>query len=309
MRPFRFGLQTSKAPSMAAWRDRARQAEDLGYSCLYIPDHFGDQYGPLVGLTVAAEATSSLRVGMLVLDNDFRHPVALAKEVATLDLAAEGRVEFGLGAGWMRSDYDQSGIAYDDPGVRVDRMEEALSILKALWAGGPVTFAGAHYNLTEASCEPGPYTHPHPPILVGGGGRRVLSIAAREADIVGVNLNMKAGHVGREAVATAMPEYYDRRIAWVRDAAGARFEGIELQVLTFVVMIVPNRQKAAEQVGPMFGVPPDKALDIPIALVGTIDEICETLVARRDRWGFNYVVIHEAELDSFSPVVERLAGT
>jgi probable F420-dependent oxidoreductase len=260
-------------------------------------------------LTVAAEATTTLKVGMLVLDNDFRHPVALAKEVATLDLASEGRVEFGLGAGWLRSDYEQSGIAYDEPSVRVDRMEEALRVLKALWAGGPVTFAGAHYHLAEAVCEPGPSARPHPPILVGGGGRRVLSIAGREADIVGVNLNMRAGRINREAVATAMPEYYDRRIGWVRDAAGPRFEGIELQLLTFVIMIVPNRAEAAERVGPMFGVPADKALEIPIALVGTVDEICETLIARRERWGFSYVVIHEAELETFAPVVERLAGT
>ena len=309
MRPFRFGLQTSLADNMAAWRDRARRAEDLGYSCLYIPDHFGDQYGPLVALTVAAEATTTLRVGPLVLDNDFRHPVVLAKEIATLDLASSGRVEFGLGAGWMKTDYEQSGLPYDEPSVRVDRMEEALTILKALWSEGTCTFEGRHYRIDGAACAPRPGTQPHPPILIGGGGKRVLTIAGREADIVGVNPNLRAGHVGAETIATTTPGHYDKRIQWVREAAGDRFDQLDLQMLTFMVMIVPNRKETAEQLAPMFQLSPQEALEVPLALVGTVDEICETLIERRDRWGFNYIVVHEGELDAFAPVVAKLAGT
>lgn len=309
VRPFRFGLQTSVAPTIRAWRDRARQAESLGYSTLYIPDHFDDQYGPLVGLTVAAEATSTLRVGSLVFDNDFRHPVVLAKEIATLDLASEGRVEFGLGAGWMRTDYDRSGLPYDEPAVRVDRLEEALAIYRALFAEGRCTFQGTHYQVTDATCQPQPQTRPHPPFLIGGGGKRVLTLAAREADIVGINPNLRAGYVGPEVIATTSADHFDRRAQWVRQAAGDRWDHLDLQVLTFVVMIVPNRKETAEQVAPVFGVTPEAALEIPIALVGTVDEICDTLIERRERWGFNYIVIHEAELVSFSPVVERLVGT
>src|ERR1700761_7408239 len=137
MRPFRFGLQLSNAATPGAWRDRARRAEDLGYATLFMPDHFEDQYGPLVALTVAAEATTTLRVGSLVFGNDYRHPVVLAKEMATLDLFSEGRVEVGLGAGWMTSDYVESGLVLDPPGVRVDRLAESLAVLKALWGEGP----------------------------------------------------------------------------------------------------------------------------------------------------------------------------
>jgi len=307
MAPFRFGLQTSVAPDMRTWRERARQAEDLGYSCLYIPDHFKDQFGPLVALTVAAEATTTLRVGALVFDNDFRHPVVLAKEIATLALAAEDRVEFGIGAGWRRTDYQQSGIPYDEPAVRVDRMEEALAIYKALWADGKASFAGKHYTVQDAECSPRPAYMPR--VLIGGGGKRVLSVAAREADIVGVNPSLKAGYVGPEVIATTSAEHFDQRISWVREAAGDRFDSLELQVLTFVVMIGVDRKETAEKVAPLFGVSPERALEIPIAMVGTVDDICESLIGRRERWGFNYIVVHEAELEAFAPVVARLAGT
>jgi probable F420-dependent oxidoreductase len=308
MRPFRFALQTSVAPDVAAWRERARLTEALGYSCLFIPDHFTDQFGPLVALTVAAEATTTLRVGSLVFDNDYRHPVVLAKEIATLDVISSGRVEFGLGAGWMQSDYDAAGLAYDPPGVRIDRLEEALTVLKGLWADGQTTFSGRHYTITGAECRPTPLTRPHPPILIGGGGRRMLTIAGREADIVGINPDLRAGRIGPEVVASAAPERWDERIKWVQAAAGDRFDDLDLQILTFVVMIVDDRQAAAEQMAPLFGVDPAVALDMPIALVGSIEQICETLIERRERWGFNYIVVHEAELETFAPVVERLAG-
>jgi probable F420-dependent oxidoreductase len=307
MRPFRFAVQSSRTPSMAAWRDQARKVEDLGYSCLYIPDHFGDQFGPLVALTVAAEATTGLRVGTLVLDNDYRHPVVLAKEIATLELASEGRLEFGIGAGWMTTDYDQSGIALDPPAVRVERMLEGLAVMRQLWADGKSSFAGKHYTVTDAICEPRPSAVP--PIVIGGGSKRILSIAGREADIVGVNPDLRAGYVGKEVTAGVLPEKWDERIGWVRAAAGPRFDAIELQMLTFANMIVPNRAETLEQFAPMFGLPADVLGEIPIAMVGTVDEVCEQLVARRERWGFNYIVLHEPEMDAFAPVVARLAGT
>ena len=231
MAPFRFAVQLSNASSGASWRELARTIEGLGYSTLFIPDHFEDQFGPLVALTVAAEATTELNVGSLVFGNDYRHPIVLAKEVATLDLMSEGRVEFGLGAGWMTTDYDQSGIPNDPPGVRISRMAESLEIMKSLWSTGAATLAGEHYTITGAVGAPLPHSRPHPKIIIGGGGKRVLGIAAREADIVGVNPSLAAGYVGAEVLETTTAEYYDQRIGWIREAAGDRFDELELQVL------------------------------------------------------------------------------
>jgi probable F420-dependent oxidoreductase len=309
MVPFRFAVQLNKADSPAAWRDLARKVEGLGYSTLFIPDHFDDQYGPLVALTVAAEATTDLRVGSLVFGNDYRHPVVLAKEVATLDLFSEGRVEFGLGAGWMTTDYEQSGMANDPPRTRIDRMSESLAIMKALWSEGRANLAGEHYTVTDALGTPTPHQRPHPPIIIGGGGKRVLTFAGQEADIVGINPNLAAGYIGPEVAATSLVESYRQRVEWVRAAAGDRFDQLELQILTFFVQVVPNAAEVLEQMAPMFQAPPEAVAEIPMALVGTVDEITETLQRRREELGFSYIVVHEAELDAFAPVVARLTGT
>jgi probable F420-dependent oxidoreductase len=309
MPPFRFGVQLSTAASGAAWRDTARRIEGLGYSTLFIPDHFEDQFGPLVALTVAAEATTTLRVGTLVLGNDYRHPVVLAKEVATLDLLSEGRVEFGLGAGWMTTDYRQAGIDEDPAGVRISRLEESLAVLRSLWTEPVTSFEGDHYTITGAVGTPKPVQQPHPPIIIGGGGRRVLSFAGREADIVGVNPSLAAGHIGAEVIATTAPEYYDERVGWIREAAGDRFDQIELQVLTFMVQIVPDRDEAIGRLAQLLSVDPEVAAGSPVALIGTVEEIIETLQERRRRFGFSYVVVHEAEMEAFAPVVAALAGT
>ena len=305
MHPFRFAVQAQNATDLAAWRKLARDAESMGYSSLLVPDHFTEQWGPFVALTAAAEATERLRVGALVFDNDFRHPMELAKEVATLHVLYDGRVEFGLGAGWMHTDYNQSGIPFDEPGVRVDRMAEAVTILKGLWSGQPVSFAGGHYRLTEAVGHPKPAAQPV--FCIGGGSKRVLSIAAREADIVGFNASLRAGYAGPEAAATAVPEKFDDRVRWVREAAGDRFDSLELQCHTSVAMVVPNRQEVADGMAGIFGVDPKIALQIPIVLVGTVDEICETLEERRERWGFSYWIVSADVMADFAPVVERLS--
>ncbi|HEV3264230.1 MAG TPA: TIGR03621 family F420-dependent LLM class oxidoreductase [Acidimicrobiales bacterium] len=308
MHPFRFAVQLSRADSGASWRNVARKIEDLGYSTLFIPDHFEDQFGPLVALTVAAEATTTLRVGSLVFDNDYRHPLVLAKEIATLDLMSEGRMEFGLGAGWMSVDYQQSGIPEDRPGVRISRMEEGLTIMKSLWADETTDFKGEHYQVTGAKGTPTPHRRPHPLILIGGGGKRVLGIAAREADIVGVNPSLAAGYVGREVIATTTAEYYLQRVQWIREAAGERFDQIELQCLTFVVQIVPNRREAVEQLAGLMSLTPEEVEGSPLTMIGTTDEIIESLRQRRETFGFSYVVVHETEMEAFAPVVAALAG-
>jgi probable F420-dependent oxidoreductase len=291
---------------MADWRDRARAAEGLGYSALYVTDHFDAQFGPLVALTVAAEATETLHVGTLVLNNDLRNPVVLAKEIASLGLAAEGRIEVGLGAGWLRTDYEETGIDYDAAGVRVDRLAESLTVMKSLWSEGETTFEGAYYTVRGARCEPRPASPPR--IIVGGGGRRVLTVAAEQADIVGVNTSLASGEKGGDVAAQASFEHYDRCLAWVRAAAGDRFDSLELQIAAFAVNVVGSR-RAAARTASMLGFPGEEALDLPIVLLGTEDEICERLLERRERWGFSNIVVPGEAMEVFAPVVSRLAGT
>jgi probable F420-dependent oxidoreductase len=307
-RRFRFGVQVSTASSGEEWSALARKAEDLGYSTLFMPDHFGDQLAPVPALMAAADATTDLRVGALVFDNDYKHPVVLAKEMATIDILSGGRLELGIGAGWMATDYEQSGMAYDPPGVRVDRMVEGIAVMKGLFAEGAFDHRGEHYTITGMDGLPKPLTKPHPPFLIGGGGRRVLGIAAREADIVGINPNLKAGAIGADAAADASAEATDRKVGWVRDAAGARFDDLELNCLLFACIPTDDRAGTAEMMAGLFGSTPEQMLEVPHALMGTVDEMCEDLEARRDRWGFSYVVVQHDAIDALAPVIARMAG-
>ncbi|HVV38621.1 MAG TPA: TIGR03621 family F420-dependent LLM class oxidoreductase [Acidimicrobiales bacterium] len=309
MRPFRFSVQHHAASDGNAWRDLARKTEDLGYTTLYLPDHFGDQWSPTIAMTIAAEVTQSLRVGALVYDVDYRHPITQAKEVATLDVAFPGRVIFGFGAGWMKTDYDESGIAYDSPGTRINRMKEALTIMKALWADGTCTFNGEHYTITNAQGFPRPSTPGGPPVLIGGGGKKVLTIAAQMADTIGVNPNLRSGAVDAETAKSAMGDVYRERMQWIRDAAGDRFDSLDLQVLTFMTQVVDNRDEVLANIAPLFGVTPEEAADIPLAMVGTVDQIVESLQKRREEFGFNDIVVQGDAMDAFAPVVAKLAGT
>lgn len=305
--PFRFGIQLRDAPDARAWREAARKAEDLGFSTLFLPDHFGDAWSPTVPLTVAAEATTTLKVGALVYDNDYRHPVVLARDMATLDVMSEGRVEFGIGAGWMTSDYEQSGISLDSPGVRIERMTEALEVFRQLWSQDSATFSGKHYQVNGAMCRPVPYTKGGPPIIIGGGGKRVLGVAAKHAAIIGVNPELSSGVAGVEAAKTAVADRYHERIGWIRGAAGERFDDIELQILCQFEKVTDDRLGFAATIAPLFDLTPEEALAMPIALVGTIDQMCADLIERREVFGFSYVVVHD--LDELAPLVARLAGT
>jgi probable F420-dependent oxidoreductase len=308
LRPFRFGAQFASAAGGAAWRERAKAAEDLGYDTFWMPDHLDDQWGPLVGLTAAAAATTTIRIGTLVFDNDFRHPAVMAKEMATLDLVSEGRLELGLGAGWLESDYLKHGLPFDPPATRVERLEEAVQVVKALWSGQPVTFLGNHYRLDAASGWPRPIQAPHPPVMVAGGSRKVLGVAAREADIVGFNTSLAAGAIGPEAARSALAHRFQERVAWVKEAAGERFDELELQCNTAFCLVGVDRWATAEAVAPGFGITPEEALDVPIALVGSVEEICATLERRREEFGFSYWTVPGDALEAFAPVVARLAG-
>jgi probable F420-dependent oxidoreductase len=307
--PFRFGVQVSNAPDAADWVDTAKRVEDLGFSTLFMPDHFGDQFAPIPALMAAANATTTLRIGGLVLDNDYKHPVVLAKELATLDVLSGGRTEIGLGAGWMIDDYEQSGIALDPPGVRIDRMVEGLAVIKGLMADGALDFAGDHYTIAGLDGRPKPLQRPHPPILIGAGGKRMLSLAAREADIVGINPNLRSGRIDAETAGDAVAAAYDQKVQWVRDAAGDRFDSLELNCLMFFVNLTDDSKGFAESVAPAFGLPPEEVLDVPAALFGTVDEMCERLQARRERWGLSYFVCQKDAMSTLAPVVAKLAGT
>jgi probable F420-dependent oxidoreductase len=263
-------------------------------------------------MMAAADATTTLRVGTLVFDNDYKHPVVLAKECATLDLLTGGRFELGLGAGWMRTDYDHAGMPFDENAVRVDRMEEGLAVLKGLFADGPFSFEGEHYRITDMDGRPKPATRPHPPILIGGGGRRVLGIAAREADIVGINPAIKGGQVDQQSIEDATAAATDRKSAWLRELAGERYADIEVNCLSLATTITATAEETAlvaEGMAGLFGLSAAEALEVPHAIVGTVDEVVASLQARRDRWDMSYVVVQEPALDAFAPVVARLAGT
>ena len=308
-RRFRFGVQAHIATTGDEWADLARRAEDLGYSTLFMPDHFGDQLAPVPALMAAAAATTTLRVGTLVLDNDYKHPLVLAKELATIDRLSGGRLEFGLGAGWMTTDYEASGIPLDPPAVRVDRFEEGLAVVKGLFAPGPFTFEGTHYRITAHDGLPKPVQQPGPPVLVGGGMKRMLSIAGREADIVGINPTMPNGAADADAARSGTADETDRKLQWVKDAAGDRYADLEINLLNFGCFVTDDRQALAEQFAPMFGLPPDELLEFPHAFVGTIGESTEAVQARRERWDASYLVVQVDSMEAMAPVVAALAGT
>lgn len=310
--PFRFGLQTHGPIEGMSWTDTAKFAEQQGYSSLLVPDHFHGQYGPMTALAAAAAVTTELKVGALVFGNDYRHPIMLAKEMATLDHIAEGRVEFGIGAGWMRTDYDQTGMVYDRPGLRIERMVESLQIIKRCWQEGSFDFAGEHYQIDGYDGLPLPYTPGGPPVIIGGGGPRMLGVAAEHADIVAITANLRAGEVGADAISDSMPEAYDAKLARVGEVLGDRLDDTEINSLAMNTTITDDRDGALEFFAGMFGAPKEHVAQTPALIVGSVDEIVETLQERRDRWGFNYVVVQQnggQGLERFNEVISTLAGS
>ena len=308
-RRFRFGVQSFTATSGAEWVTMSRRAEELGYATLFMPDHFGDQLAPIPGLMAAAAATTDLRVGALVLDNDYKHPLVLAKELASIDLLSNGRLEIGLGAGWMKSDYDEAGMSYDAPATRVDRFEEGLAVIIGLLGPDPFSFEGKHYTIANHNGLPKPVQAPRPPILIGGGLKRMLSIAGRHADIVGINPTIPNGAVDADAARSGTAEETDRKVGWIKDAAGDRYPDLEINLLNFGCFLTDDRASLADQLAPAFGVTPAELLEFPHTLLGTVDQICDDLLARRDRWDASYIVVQHDAMEAMAPVVARLTGT
>ncbi|MGZ6931069.1 MAG: TIGR03621 family F420-dependent LLM class oxidoreductase [Acidimicrobiia bacterium] len=307
-KPFRFGVQIGGSFTPEAFATKAERAEELGYSTMYFPDHFVDtELAPMTAMAMAAAVTTSLTVGALVFDNDYKHPAILAKEVATIDVLSGGRTELGIWAGWMEVDYTALGLQYDRPGVRIDRLEEALAVIEGCFGQDAFSFAGEHYRITDYQAIPKPHQS-KVPILIGGGGPRILKLAGRTADIVGINPNLRAGAVTPDAVVDSLAEMTDQKVAWVKEGAGARFDDLELQIRYFLASVTDDRNTFAEAIAPGLGIAADEALEAGVALVGTVDEICDLMQARRDRWGVSYAVIGGDEMEMFAPVVERLAG-
>src|SRR5712692_10378319 len=311
MKPFRFGVNVGHARSRAEWAEKARKIEELGYGALTVPDHLTDLLAPLPAVLSAAEATKRLRVGTNVLNNDLRHPVMVAREAATVDLLTDGRLQLGLGAGSIKSEYDQAGLGFDRGRTRVERLSEAITIIKGLLKGEQVTFAGRHYRVTAHTIAPLPVQRPHPPILIGGNGPRLLALAAREADIIGFSgITFRGGGAAPPDLSTWRASAVDERIQLVREAAGDdRSARLELNALVQRVVVTDDRRRAAEELTSRWTqLTPDEILQSPYVLIGTVDQMVEALRARRERWGFSYYTIFEPYLDTFAPIVARLAG-
>jgi probable F420-dependent oxidoreductase len=303
-RPFRFGVQLRGASSGREWREKCRRVEALGYDTLLVADHFPRGLGPFAALATAAAVTDSIRVGAFVFANDFRHPAVLAKETATLDLLSDGRVEVGIGAGWLRSEYEATGIPFDRAGVRIDRLAEAIPLIKRLWTEDNVTVRGRFYQTTDLSITPRPIQAPHPPLMVGGGGQRILSLAARHADIVA--LNPRATPEGTQDYRDITAEATTQKLTWVHDAAGERFPDLELNIVVSRVVPTDDREATAHRLATDLHLTPEEVLESPHVLLGTTDEMAEALQRRRSLYGISYITVTEDGLEPFAPVIERL---
>jgi probable F420-dependent oxidoreductase len=316
-RPFRFIAPMPKLEgSPRRWRDSVRRIESLGFATVSISDHLtrGWVMEPTAALLAAADATERLRVLSLVLGNDYRHPAWLHKTAATIDVLSDGRLELGLGAGWMQSDYDAAGISYDRPAVRLDRLEESLRVIKGLFGPEPLTFHGDHYTINGLEGLPKPVQIPHPPLLVGGGGKRVLGIAAREADVVSVHCNLRQGELGEDAAADLAAERVEEKVGWVRRAAeeaGRPIDELELQFSTYLCRVTDAPRAAGATVSSfaeLLAADPDLVERSPAVLIGSVDECVERLEERRERYGFSYLSLG-GDVENVAPVVARLAGT
>jgi probable F420-dependent oxidoreductase len=304
-RKFRFGVLASRAETVGEWRELARKTEALGYATLLVADHFGRQLAPLPALVAAANATTQLRVGTFVLDNDFRHPAATAKEAATVDILTGGRLELGIGAGWNPADYARSGLTFEPAGTRVSKLEEALHIVKALFAGGEVSFAGRYYQVQGLEGQPVPVQRPGPPILIGAAGRRMLTLAAREADILNFPDRPSVGvsSAGNPGLGLTMAEQMDV----VRTAAGERYPALELSALS-IVRFTEDVPTVVEQLATLMRTRPSVVEAMPGVLTGSRQAIVDKLQSNREQWDISYPVIPGAAMDAMAPVVAELAG-
>jgi len=318
LRPIRFSTGPRRLRDRAALVEEGRLIEWIGYSTFTVADHFMIPFAPLLTLQAVAAATETLRLAQTVLNQDFRHPAVLAKELATLDVLSDGRLEIGIGAGWMRDEYERAGLPFDAASTRVERLEEVIVILKGLFGDGSFSFTGKHFTIADLDGMPKPLQRPHPPILVGGGGRKVLALAGRHADIVQILPRTVRGR-RPDSTRPFTAEAYEEKISWVREAAGARFPEIELgaQLLNLTITDDPEAsfeaffQRFAGQLGAAGGTAASRQelRASPMVAIGNLDEVCDKLIQTRERLGISYFA---APIGSppqlLAPVIEFLEG-
>jgi probable F420-dependent oxidoreductase len=321
-RPFRFGCQYFTPESAAQWRDTAREAEDLGYSAFHVADHY---FGPgpaqqaashpvqtvaaIPAMMAAAAATTTIKVGCRVLCVDYHHPLVLAKELATIDLLSDGRLEAGFGAGWITTEYASMGITMDRPGVRIDRMVEYVELARAFFAGRELAFDGPYVTARDMTAVPAAVQPGGPRIMIGGGAQRVLRTAGRLADIVSINFDNSAGKLGQHGIHSGTAAGTQQKLAWVREGAGDRFDDLEIEIAAYFTTVTDKGQATTEAMAGAFGLDPAALAEHPHTLIGSVDEICETLQRRRTDYGISYITVGEKSMRAFAPVVARLAGT
>lgn len=307
-RRFRFGLKFRAAKDGEDLAEMARRAEALGYSTILVSDHpTHPQLAPLAAATALACATTRLRVGSSVLANDFRHPVVLAKEIATLDLISGGRVELGIGTGWKKAEYESMGLAFDRASERIERLRAAIAILRGFWSGKPFALEGEHYSIRDMSGFPLPVQDPLP-ILIGGGGRKVLSLAAQAADIVGINPAARSGAHDAATDLDSTAAVTDEKLAWVAEAAGARIEELEICMQVYADCVTESRAEGDRVLAARYAFSLEEARKVPYAWVGSVGEICAGLEEKREKWGVSYWVVPEHAMESMAGVVERMSG-
>lgn len=313
MHPFRFladAREIVDGPELAA---RARRAEQTGYHALVIPDHLIPQLSPVPALTWIAAATERLRIAAFVFNNDLHHPAVLAQDLASLDVLSDGRLDVAIGAGWSRPEYDAIGLPFDRTPVRQARLAEAVAVLKGAFGDEPFSFSGAHYTITDFDGQPKPVQKPHPPFLIGGGGRRTLELAAREAQIVGLAPRILASAKSDPQSITVAGTA--EKIGWVRAAAGDRFDSLELNVYPSgtPVSVTDHALSEAKEVAARLAgrtavdLTPEEILESPHIFIGSISSLTDKLIRQREELGISSIMI--GEMGPLDPIVERLAGT
>ncbi len=313
MRPFHFLADVRGIVSGAELAASARRAEQLGYHALVVPDHLLGQLSPVVAMATVAAATSTLRVSAFVLNNDLRHPAVLAQDLASIDVLSGGRLDVAIGAGWNKPEYDAIGLRFDATPVRQARLAESVAVLKGLFSGDPFTFAGEHYTITGYLAEPVPVQRPHPPLFIGGGGRRTLGLAGREADIVGLAPRIRPnGSVDPASLTWAGAR---EKIEWVREAAGDRFASLEFNVypsmwpVTVTDDLHGEARRVIDELRSRTGTELTEAevIDSPHLFIGSIDRLVEKFLQLREELGITSILL--GEIDELVPVLERLAGS
>ncbi len=316
--PFRFAVQATNAAGGREWRDTVRKVEDLGYSTLFLADHYlgpgpaqraaripRQDLAPIAAMAAAAACSETLRIGCRVFCIDYHVPAVLAKEAATLDLLSDGRLEMGIGAGWSQVEYAAMGLDFDRPGRRIAKLAEVISLLKAHWRGEELDCSGEFVQVRGYAGRPRPVQRPHPPIMIGGGGQRVLSLAGREADIVSMS---SVPFVARDADGLDPQEVAQRRIGFVRAAAGERYRLLEVESSPYFTEITDDPETVLSGVAKSTGISVDLLRNHPNVLIGSSESVVETLYSRREALGVNYVTVPQSQIESFAPVVALLRG-